>query len=189
MLKKTALLIIITIFPIVVNGQETAHVERSVSSAQIGFLGGYYTLERQVGLYSVLRLEAGLDAAIFGGTFYPYTGFIAVPTLILQPRHYYNREKRLKKGKRLDHNSGNFVAFSIRYHPNWFYISNYYVDPVSDISLVPMWGMKRGLGKRFMFETGVGIGYRYFIVDEQGFNEDYGDVVIEVLLRFGLRFN
>ena len=47
--------------------------------------------------------------------------------------------------------------------PDWFVISN--VDNIgilSNISIIPTWGIRRNIGKHSIYEAGIGVGYRYY---------------------------
>jgi hypothetical protein len=63
-----------------------------------------------------------------------------VPYLSVEPRYFYNLDKRAEKGKRIDYFSGQFVSFQTRFG-----------FPVGDVttwySFAPMWGFQRSLGK------------------------------------------
>ena len=67
----------------------------------------------------------------------------------------------------MDGNQGNFLSIKTSYHPDWFVISNYdNINIISDISIIPTWGIRRNIGKHFNSETG--IGYRYILAKMQG---------------------
>jgi hypothetical protein len=68
------------------------------------------------------------------------------PVITAEPRWYYNLNKRVNKSKRIDGNNGNFISLKTSYHPDWFVISNYdNINIISDISLVPTWGIRRNI--------------------------------------------
>ncbi len=144
-----------------------------------------YGLSNQI----ALRSEIGLDAGFFGGGFYDTNGFIMAPVFRLEPRWYYNLDKRVRKNRRIDGNSGNFISLKTSYRPDWFVISN--VDGlrlVSDVSFIPTWGIRRNVGNHFTYETGIGLGYVYYVAKRAGFLENEGDVALNLHLRFGYRF-
>jgi len=66
----------------------------------------------------LLRSEIGFDTEIWGGSFYDRTGFVLAPVITLEPRWYYNLNKRVKKDRRIDGNSGNFISLKTSYHPD-----------------------------------------------------------------------
>ena len=114
------------------------------------------------------------------------TGFFMTPVITVEPRWYYNLEKRQSKSKNISGNSGNFVSLQTSYHPNWFVISNYdNLKTFNLITVIPTWGIKRNVGKHFTYETAIGIGYGH------QFREGFGDlegVTANLHLRIGYRF-
>ena len=168
---------------------QTASVEQSTYGIQTGFLGIWAHNESKLTNSIALRTEIGFDSGIWGGSFYDGTGFLMTPVITLEPRLYYNLNKRVKKTRRIDGNSGNFISLKTSYHPDWFVISNTEnVSVISDISIVPTWGIRRNIGKHFTYETGIGIGYRYIFAKQAGFSENEGEATANLHLRIGYRF-
>lgn len=164
-------------------------VEKSIYGIQTGFLGIWIHNESKLSNQIVLRSELGLDTGIWGGSYYNKTGFLLAPVLTLEPRWYYNLNKRVEKNRRTDGNSGNFIALKTSYHPDWFVISNYdNVRVISDISIIPTWGIKRNIGKHLNYETGIGVGYMYTFAEAAGYQSNEGEVGVNLHLRFGYRF-
>lgn len=168
---------------------QNSNVEESTFGIQTGFLGVWMHNESKISNQIALRGEVGLDAGIWGGDFYSGTGFILAPIITLEPRWYYNLNKRVKKSRRTNGNSGNFISLKTSYHPDWFVISNYdNISIVSDISIVPTWGIRRNLGSHFTYETGIGIGYVYYFAKNAGYLKNKGEAALNLHLRFGYRF-
>ena len=170
------------------NAQPTS-VEQSVTGVQVGFLGVWLNNETKLSNSVALRAELGFDSTIWGGSYYKRTGFLLTPVLTLEPRWYYNLNKRVEKSKRIDGNSGNFFSLKTSYHPDWFLISNYENQQiVSDVSIVPTWGIRRNIGNHFNYETGIGVGYRYLFLKRDGFEENDHDAALNLHLRIGYKF-
>jgi len=168
---------------------QTASVEKSTYGIQTGFLGIWAHNESKLTNSIALRTEIGFDSGIWGGSFYDGTGFLMTPVITAEPRWYYNLNKRESKSRRIDGNSGNFVSLKTSYHPDWFVISNTdNVSVISDISIVPTWGIRRNVGKHFTYETGIGIGYRYIFAKQAGFLENESEAALNLHLRIGYRF-
>lgn len=184
-MKKKILLLIICITSITSNCQ-TASVEKTTFGIQTGLLGIWLHNEMKLSNQMALRTEAGMNAGIFGGDFYPKTGFLMTPVITAEPRWYYNLEKRKLNSKNISGNSGNFLSLQTSYHPNWFVISNYdNLKTFNLITIIPTWGIKRNIGKHLTYETAIGIGYGH------QFREDFADsegVTANLHLRFGYRF-
>ena len=187
-MKKILLTLFLCGLTLTVKSQ-TASVEKSTYGIQTGFLGIWGHNEARLANSIALRTEIGFDSGIWGGDFYDKTGFLLTPVINLEPRFYYNLDKRIEKSRRIDGNSGNFISLKASYHPDWFVISNYdNVNVISDISIVPTWGIRRNLGKHFNYETGIGIGYRYIFAKKAGYLENESDVAVNLVLRLGYRF-
>lgn len=187
-MKKAMLLSALFLLTLTAKAQN-ASVEKSVFGIQTGLLGIWAHNEAKLSNQMVLRSEIGFDSGIWGGSFYKKTGFLMTPVITAEPKWYYNLNRREKKSKRIDGNSGNFIAIKTSYHPDWFVISNYDISTiVSDISIIPTWGIRRNIGKHFNYETGIGIGYRYIFAKQAGYLENESDTAVNLHLRIGYKF-
>lgn len=168
---------------------QNASVEKSTYGIQTGFLGIWVHNESKLSNSIALRTELGFNSGIWGGDFYDETGFLMTPVITAEPRWYYNLNKRESKTRRIDGNSGNFVSLKTSYHPDWFVISNTdNVRVISDISIIPTWGIRRNIGQHFNYEAGIGIGYRYIFAKQAGFPENESEAAVNLHLRIGYMF-
>lgn len=168
---------------------QDASVEQSTYGIQAGVLGIWLHNEIKLSDQIALRSELGLDSGIFGGGFYDQVGFLMAPVITLEPRWYYNLNKRVSKSRNIEGNSGNFVALKTSYNPDWFVISNYdNLRVINQISVVPTWGIKRNLGSHFTYEAGFGVGYKYYFAKSAGYLKDEGEAAVNLHLRIGYRF-
>ncbi len=187
-MKNLILALIFFCFTLIAKSQ-TASVENSTFGIQTGFLGIWAHNEAKLSNQIVLRSELGFDSGIWGGSYYDKTGYVFAPVITLEPRWYYNLNKRVKKDRRIDGNSGNFISLKTSYHPDWFVISNYgNISIVSDVVIIPTWGIRRNLGNHFTYETGIGIGYVYYFAKAAGYLDNESDVAVNFHLRMGYRF-
>lgn len=187
-MKKALCIIIFFGFILPAHSQETS-VETSIYGVQTGFLGLWVHHEGKMTQALAMRTEIGLDAGIWGGTFYDNVGYILIPVITIEPRWYYNLQKREAKGRRTMGNSGNFLSLNTSFRPDWFVISNYANSSVTtNISMVPTWGIRRGLGQHINFEFGIGMGYGYFFAKQQGSPENVHGLVGNFHLRIGYQF-
>lgn len=185
---KMIITLSICLFTIFTQAQD-ASVEKSTYGIQTGILGIWAHREVKLSNEIALRAELGLDAGIWGGSFYPKTGYLMTPVLTIEPRWYYNLEKRQSKSKNISGNSGNFLTIQTSYHPNWFTISNYdNVKIVNQVSIIPTWGIKRNVGQHFTYETGIGLGYRYYFAKSEGYVKNESSGALNLHLRVGYRF-
>ncbi|WP_081212456.1 hypothetical protein [Salegentibacter sediminis] len=187
-MKKFLIAAIFCSLSIFVNAQN-ASVEESSFGIQTGLFGLWGHNETKLSNQIALRTEIGFDSGIWGGSFYDKTGYVITPVISLEPRWYYNLNKRLEKSRRIDGNSGNFLSLKTAYHPDWFVISNYdEISIISDISIIPTWGIRRHLGSHFTYETGIGLGYRYIFAKQAGYLENTSEAALNLHLRIGYRF-
>lgn len=168
--------------------QETS-VEKSIFGIQTGILGLWAHNESKLSNSIVLRSELGFDAGAFSDNLEEGLGFILVPALTVEPRWYYNLNKRVSKSRRIDGNSGNFISIKTTYHPD-LVIGNIpnNANFLSDISIIPTWGIRRNIGKNFNYETGIGLGYIHFFEEENVYLKNNNGVALNLHLRIGYRF-
>jgi hypothetical protein len=145
-----------------------ASVEKSIYGIQTGFLGAWLYNESRLNNEFALRSQVGFDFRIEGvGQFEsagPNDDFYGILHLSLEPRWYYNLNKRLKKGKNIDRNSGNFLAFLIAGNfDDVSFTNNDRIRTLDQIKFVPKWGIRRSLGKHISYEAGIGFGYERYL--------------------------
>ena len=181
------------------NQPQTASVEKSVFGVQTGFLGIWAHNETKLSNSIALRSEIGFDAVFSGvdggelsGTNHGNTDvkYLFAPVLTLEPRWYYNLQKRFSKGKPMDKNNGNFIALKIVFHPDLFLISNAEnVSVPNQISFIPKWGIRRVIEDHFTVEAGIGLGYHHIFDDDYfRFEDDDETIALDLHLRIGYTF-
>ncbi len=181
-------LIFIFLFSLTATSQDVS-VEKSIYGVQIGFLGIWGHNEAKLSNQIALRTEVGLDGGFLYNGLETGDKLIFGPVITLEPRWYYNLSRRVRKSKRIDNNSGNFISIKTSYHPDLFLIgAPENVSFITDISIVPTYGIRRHIGKHFTYETGLGIGYiKYFEPENVIFFDDSG-VALNLHLRLGYTF-
>lgn len=181
-MKKIIFIITIALVSVVAKAQNSG-VEKSIFSVEAGFLGAWVNNEvrllNEIGLKSELGMDVGLRGCSDCDTEYALA-----PVVTLEPRWYYNIEKRSGKGKIIKNNSANFATLSLRYYPDWFVISNATNANVENqITIIPKWGIKRTISNsNFNYELGIGIGKRYY------FDTEEWDTAADLLIRIGYTF-
>lgn len=78
-----------------------------------------------------------------------------IPFLKTSINYFYNKEKRLAKGKSIKNNSGNFLGFQMKYS----FGNNDDIDFNKSLLTEFHWGIHRTLGGNFFFDSHIGIGY------------------------------
>ncbi|MRG44689.1 hypothetical protein GFS24_06170 [Chitinophaga sp. SYP-B3965] len=166
-MKRLILLQLFILTSLFALGQEG--LKSSQVKANLLFLGASASYEKSISRNISLNFEAGLNYGFvysynstFGGDF----GYTLAPNLSAEARHYYNLDKRLRRGKSITNNSGNFLSLALGYTFTPIAYDNAYNNPSA--VLTPSWGMQRGIGKRFSFELLLGFSLRYDSRAEEG---------------------
>ncbi|MDR7369566.1 hypothetical protein [Flavobacterium aquidurense] len=150
---------------------QTATAEKSIFGAQAGFIGLWINNESRLVNNFVLRSEVGIEHDIAVGDQYEGAGFIFQPVLTIEPKLYYNLNKRSQNGKNISKNSGNYVSLKTSYHPDWFVLNlDDNITKTADLSIVPTWGFRRVVGEHFTYEGGAGLGYRIVFLKPNYYN-------------------
>jgi chromosomal replication initiation ATPase DnaA len=184
-LSKLITLLFVLTFGTKSISQNKGTLEKSIYGAETGFLGFWINNETRLVSNLSLKSELGLDAGFFGGASDTKIGNVLVPVITLEPRYYYNIEKRARNNRTTSNNSANFIALNLKYQPDLFVVSNSNVDAIANISIVPKWSIRRNLGNHFHYETGFGLGYRYFL---ENTNSEKGEMAADLHLRIGYNF-
>ncbi len=164
-------------------------VKNSIFSVQAGFVGVWLNNEAKVVNNLVLRSEIGLSAGLWGGDYYDNIGFLMTPLLHLEPRYYYNINRRISKQKSINNNSGNFFSLKTTFHPNWFVISNYdNLKIISDFSVIPSYGFRRKISQHLNYEFSAGLGYRHLYLKDAGYTANKSELAPDLTLRLGYTF-
>ena len=189
-MKKTLITLTFCVLTFIAKSQN-ASVEKSTFGIQTGVLGIWAYNEVKLSNSIALRTEIGFDFGIWETTYYDDydSPFLLTPVLVLEPRFYYNLKKRSENSKRIDGNSGNFIALKISNHPDWFVLFNKDNAPVvSDFAIIPTWGIRRNLGKHFNYEAGLGAGFSYTFAKRAGYAKNKGEMELNMHLRIGYKF-
>ena len=189
-MKKTIYLLLV--FSISQNSfsQDIKSVEKSIFSVQTGILGFWTSNEARLTNSIALHSEIGLEAGFFGGEMRSRNTFLLAPVITLEPRWYYNLEKRASKSKNVKNNGASFVTASINYYPDGFVISNNSNVIVYDqVAIIPKWGMRRNIGNsNFNYELGAGLGYRKIFLKKYGYAENKSEATLDLHIRIGYTF-
>lgn len=171
-LKLTIILCLLTLFSF---SQEN-NVKKNTNGIQIGLYGLWAYNEVKIVNNTVLRSEIGTDLG-FGKNF-----FIANPTIAIEPKWYYNINKRHRNNKNITNNSANFISLQTKYYfdniTNRDSYNRYNQDKILKSTIT--WGIRRNISNTFNYEAGIGIG------GLRDFGEGINDIAINVHLRIGL---
>jgi len=140
--------------------KSTDYKLRSLTKLNLELQGFGFSFEPRIGNIATVDLSAGIGtggydiwAESFTYVVYPQgpTAFISIT-----PKIYYNRKKRMEKGKLTALNSGNYFGLRIKY-------TTRSISENSDIRDALLynahWGMQRAIAKRWILATHFGVGY------------------------------
>ena len=159
-------------------------VEDKVIGIQTGLFGIWGHYETKITTQMSLRTELGLDLGLRKGIFTnDELVFALIPNIVIEPRWYYSIERRVKKGRDINNNSGFFLGLKTRYYPDWFVISNdSNVSVIESLDFIPKIGYRKVWGNHLSFESGFGIGKSF------GITGNYWDTTAELTFRIGYDF-
>lgn len=184
-MKKTvfvSLLAFSSFFGFSQNTQE-ASVEKSVFGIQTGFLGLFWVHnELKLSNQVALRSEFGFADVGIWLTGDNKTYYLTGLTLALEPRWYYNLNKRVSQGKRIDGNSGNYLSLRASYYS--YRNSETDKHNLNHPFIASTWGIRRNISNHFNYEAGLGAGLGY------GNDEGRRRITLTpyINLRIGYRF-
>ena len=139
--------------------QEKQKLE-DIFSVEIGLIGGWINYEKTLNEKFTLNTEFGYAGGILKGTNGHSLDYIFTTIFSLEPRYYYNFNKRLEKEKNITNNSANYLAIDFSYVPDWFTETNRQGAGVtSSISIIPKWGFRRNIIQNLNFDFATGLGY------------------------------
>ena len=168
-----------------------ASVEKSVFSVQTGLVGVWANNELKLSNKFALRTEIGIELGSFtySDSYNQEIEYAGIPVFTLEPKWYYNLERRVRKGKSIRGNSGNSVSLKINYMaPNLFMVSDIEnFNGADQINIIPKWAIRRVYGKHFNFEFGLGVG-PMFAVGKRAKYVETDDVFADLHLRIGYAF-
>ena len=135
-------------------------LEKNILGIQVGIIGIDFYNEYKLADKITLRSEVSLYPGVWGGSMYEKTGFMLHSGFTLQPKYYFNIDKRLQRGKNITNNSANYLSVQIRYIPDWLVISNYEnIEIFNQLHFIPTFGIRRKFASNFNYEFKVGLGY------------------------------
>jgi len=160
---------------------------RSLVNIQVGIVGGYVSYEARLGNQFALRTEAGLATNLYSRIGEGYF----TPNLTVEPRWYYNIEKRVRLNKRTRNNSANFATIAVTYYDAVFKVRGGDDDDYvpQQIAFMPKYGIKRDIGRTNLnYEIALGIGYLLFLDDATKPTAKTGELAADIHFRIGYTF-
>lgn len=189
-MKKILLFSIFCVVSVFKAQSQNTSVEKSIFNIQTGFLGVWINNEAKINNKITLRSEIGLDSGFDFEFVNRDLHLVFSPVLTIEPRYYYNLDKRKNQGKRIDNNSGNYLSLKSSFYSDVFNIKVSEEKNIAEnISFIPTWGIRRNLGDHFNFETGIGLGVVYYFEKQVTLLDSYhASLAANIHLRIGYSF-
>lgn len=169
-------------------------VEKNIFTIQASPISIFLADEYKLSKETVLHAEFGYKvSSVHFTNYYGDGGYKTVfPAVFnIEPRWYYNLDRRAEKGKKTNNNSANFMAMGISYIPSSLVIhnldSNYYL--YNEFLFAPRYGFKRNFGKsNFNYELSFAAGYYYGYTNKNVYKKNDSDFGFDLKFRFGYNF-
>ena len=155
-------------------------LKTDIVAIDIGFVGGWLSYERHMTDLFTLKSEVGLPLIYVQTSLDDKSYYVSSPSVKIEPRYYYNFNRRVASKKSTNYNAANYFALSAIYIPGLFTISNHTgLEAARSLRLIGKWGIKRIIGQRFNFEFAIGMGAGELLTN------DKVELVAGLDLRFG----
>lgn len=142
--------------------------ELSEELHKISILPLGYAYERKIA--EEFTIEAGVDFSF--DIYYAETddldqnALVVNPTIHLEPRYYYNLERRYQRGRNVNFNAASYLGVYSELRMNPLIEENNGFWPVYDrFKIGPAWGIQRNLGRRGYLNFNLAYG---LVIDETG---------------------
>ena len=166
-------------------------VEKSIWGVQAGIYPLSVYNESKLSNNISLRSELFLGFGWMSGHS-SSTDWAIAPYINVEPRWYYNLQRRANKEKRTDNNSGNYLSMQVGCQPG-FGISSNNATFNPAVYAIPTYGLRRNIGTHFNFETAFGLGYgwvfeEYVRMDGSTFRKTENGVSYNIRIAIGYLF-
>ena len=155
------LLLLLFLVSITMQAQDEAVANVEKSQFKINFLFPGFVYEYGFDDKNTLYSEACLGIGYRYNSYYDESTMYFLPMINEQFRHYYNLEKRARKGKRTAYNSGNFIAMSATYSFQSISTNEKYAEYCPSFTIAPVWGFQRTYKRKFNLEVNLGAGVNF----------------------------
>jgi len=166
------------LLPFLGNAQQSNDTYRNSRVIEIGTHGLSVGYDILIGNKSFLNFETGVGGGYnLNDDAVSYILNFSKPTPYVKSSYsfFYNKDKRISKGKSLKNNSGNFIEAQLKYS----FGNKNDIDLNKSLLTDLHWGIQRSIGSNFYFRTHVGIGYL------QDFDLSKGNLTPTLGFKFG----
>lgn len=143
---------------------EQTNTLETYAKIDLGFSGLGFSVETPINHRIILEAAAGLGAGYRIDEDFIYRFYFEDPAFFASAhgKFYYNQEKRVRKGKSLSLNSGNFFGIKVKYASPTLRKDKTWHSLLTGFH----WGLQRKLGNHFLYQLDIGIGAA-FDIDSQ----------------------
>lgn len=187
---KQTLLVLAAFATLSLHAQEEASepsVEKSVFSIQTGIFGLWVNHELGLGRKIALRTEIGIEPFTVTDNATDQSDVILSPVLTIEPKWYYNLDRRARKGRNTANNSGNSIGLLMHYNAPLFVIGDSKILEPNHLAVGAKYNIRRVYGKHFNFEAGFAAGALSYVGNDP-FYEDGTNFLLDITVRIGYTF-
>jgi hypothetical protein len=95
-----------------------------------------------------------------------------------------NLKKRAAKSLSIANNMGSYISLKISYAPLFIFMNGAGVEKMHEVSILPLYAVRKPIGKHWNFEVGGGIGYKFLPLN----SDKKHQLAMEVRFRIGYIF-
>ncbi len=140
--------------------------QKNLFEVGIDIVGADFSYERNLSNKFSVRSCLGYNGSIYRTSGRTVDGkknvFVLQPNIKIQPRFYYNKQKRVLKDRNTNFNSADFLSVNLEYLTSELNISNagYYEPEIFTVGLG--WNLRRNIkNTKFIYELSTGLNYFY----------------------------
>lgn len=187
-MKGQIFTLILAAFSFMATAQNNSHQQlQSLTRLNLELQGVSFSAEPKAGKFSTIDFSAGIGTGgydIWQSSFtYVVDPLSPTAFISITPKFYYNRSKRIAKGKNGELNSGNYIGLRVKYTTRGISEDTQAWDA---LLFNAHWGMQRAIGNRWTLNTHFGLGYAIDAVD---LNNSEGTIYPALDLKFSYILN
>lgn len=160
-MKKIIFIIISFLFIQTSKAQDSVSVEKSLIGVSASPFGGlFFNYEAKLSREWTLLSNVGIYYDYDKGSSPNSKGYSIGPLLGLEPRWYYNLDRRTRLAKNTKFNTGNYWSLDINYYPKVVLATNQsYYGFSNAVYFLPSYGIRRTISKHLYFDGSLFTGY------------------------------
>ncbi len=190
MIKKTIIVVLLNFITFSSYSQEAPSLLNNRFEVGVGLLYAKVGYEQK--LTNKLSVVGSLNYNMSYQNYNGYSETYSIGSIKVEPRWYYNIEKRKAKGKNIKNNSANYFALEVEYLPKAMATQkfiDYHTLFEYAINYSTTYNIKRNIGQsNFGYEYGFGLGITH-LKERYHPRYDYKHNDLVILLKIGLNYS